>query len=368
MALPMKFPQYTAFSRPQWTRLPTKEPLSSDAKAEVKTDLRNYFTSYRRDGSFRMEAKFSWTSERMALTLNHSRPTKNLDPKQLKSICNKPTLLYWAFSAQRDDRCPLLPFGCIYKEWFRYHNNKPDIEFGHFFANPIRMTSTGPATIGGILEAHQALCDQVSTLLHNISRGKARELLMGSWPNTEHYRMLPLCRAIVVVLDQFEEDTEEEADGSISVDKASLRQTILMVSTGDDSGLSAPISFESIKAQTLPLARSDVPSISSINMVRVPLTTAVQFVADLERREEAAFPDSRHHSAMDSSLSPRKDGDTETFAFGADMWVDKIMQEAEEKGIDGVFETWESVRRVEARKRGEKFGEFGPYHFHAKWK
>ena len=202
------------------------------------------------------------------------------------------------------------------------------------------MTSPGPATIGDILEAHQALCDRVSTLLHKISRGKARELLMGSWPNNEHYRMLPLCRAIVVVLDQFE-DTEEEADGSISVAKAPLRQTILMVSTGDDSGLSAPISFESIKAQTVPLARSDVPSISSINMVRVPTTTAVQFVADLERREEAAFPDSRHHSAMDSSLSPRKDGDAETFAFSADMWVDKIMQEAEEKGIDGVFETWE---------------------------
>ena len=61
--------------------------------------------------------------------------------------------------------------------------------------------------------------------------------------------MLPLCRAIVVVLDQFEEDTEEEADGSISVDKASLRQTILMVSTGDDSGLSAPISLRVSKTK-----------------------------------------------------------------------------------------------------------------------
>lgn len=65
----------------------------------------------------------------------------------LRKFCNKPTVFYWAPSAQINDRCRLLPFACIYKEWFRYHNNDPNIEFGYFFAKPIRITSTGPETI-----------------------------------------------------------------------------------------------------------------------------------------------------------------------------------------------------------------------------
>ena len=260
-------PQFTAFSELEWTHHPTEESLSSDAKEEIRSDQKDYFVSYRRDGIFRMGTKFSWTGERMALILNTPEPTKGLDPKQPKSIFNKPTLLYWATSAQRGNTCPSLPFACIHKEWFRYHNNEPDIEFGHFFANPVRITCTGPSTIEGIIEAHRSVCDLASTLLYQISRGKARELLMGRWPDTKKYKLHPLCRAVVVVLDKLGAEPEVASDGFVSVDKASLKQSILMITTGDDTDLSALISLESINAQVLNLARSDIPPNSPITVV-----------------------------------------------------------------------------------------------------
>lgn len=79
-------------------------------------------------------------------------------------------MFYWARSAQKYGHCPLLIFGCIYKEWFRHES--PNIEFGHFFANPIRVASIGPTTIFAILQAHRSLCDQVSVLLGKIERGE----------------------------------------------------------------------------------------------------------------------------------------------------------------------------------------------------
>ena len=67
--------------------------------------------------------------------------------------------------------------------------------------------------------------------------------------------------------------------------------------------------------------------------------TAVHFIADLERREEAAFPGARHHSAIDILLNPKTFGNPGSIPLNADQWADHIMLEAEEKGIDGVYET-----------------------------
>lgn len=101
---------------------------------------------------------------------------------ELAGFWNKPTRLYGAHSAQEDGRCPLFIFACIYGEWFHYKH--PNIEFGHFFANPMRATSTGPTKISGILQAHRSLCDQASLLLGKIERGEIGKPYMSVWPNT----------------------------------------------------------------------------------------------------------------------------------------------------------------------------------------
>lgn len=94
--------------------------------------------------------------------LNASRDA--IDPVQLRKFCNKPTALCWAYSAQMDDRCPRLIFGCIYEEWSRCRNHEPRIDFEHFFANPVSITSAGPTTISGILEAYVYLYNKTQEL------------------------------------------------------------------------------------------------------------------------------------------------------------------------------------------------------------
>ena len=92
------------------------------------------------------------------------------------------------------------------------------------------------------------------------------------------------------------------------------------------------------------------------------LATAVRFVADLEQREEAAFSDSRDHSAaVDRSLCREISG-LDYIPLDADTFTNKLLQKAEEKGIDGDLETYVAVRRVKAAKRGEIYGELAPTH------
>jgi hypothetical protein len=93
-----------------------------------------------------------------------------------------------------------LIFGCINKEWNRCHNGEPNIEFGHFF---IRITGTGPSTMVGILEAHKALCDQVSFLLSREKEVFQKWPRSRYWPDSlRNYKQLPLCQAIVVTVDK----------------------------------------------------------------------------------------------------------------------------------------------------------------------
>ena len=350
---------------PHWISLPTEEPLTSGMEDEVRMALNEYYKFYRKDVNFRMNTKYCWMREQMILPLENSTARK-LEAREVSRFCNKPTFLYWAHAAQIKDRCPGLIFGCIYKRWFRHHNNDPNIEFGHFFANPIRITSTGPKSVTGILEAHKSLCDDISLTLRKVGQSEPGYTSY-PWPNPQYYKLLPICRAVIAVLDELGPEPDLDPDGFINLNTLSQKQSILIIRTGDESCLSAPISFESIATQSLPLARCDI--IGKYDAVRVPLSTAVGFVADLMHREETAFPNLRDSSLVDSSLSPPT-YDRDYKVYSAQAWVDKIMQEAEKKGIDNVSETADAVRRVKAAKRGEIFAKGGlsPYLFSGKWK
>ena len=257
-------------------------------------------------------------------------------------------------------------FGCIYKEWFRYHDEeKPDIKFGHFFASPVRIADDGPKTIPEMLEAHKAFCLRASSLLHQIYIGEASESWMGPWPSPQHYSVLPLCQVIIVVLDSGAElALARDSDGSISLDKVSQRETMLMIRTGDESRLSAPISFESISAQTVPLARSDIDANENIDAARVSLATAVRFIAGLQQRENEA--NGRKYSAGDGPLYPGLQHD-DLSVLSADAWADEMMQQADEKGIDNHHETLYAIRRLKAAKRGEVFDKIEPDYIDSKW-
>lgn len=190
---------------------------------------------------------------------------------------------------------------------------------------------------------------------------------MSYWPNTQDFKLLPICRAIVVILDELSPEKDLEPDGLIHLDDEMERQSVLLVLTGDDFGLSTPITFESLRAQSLPLARTDYNSSSDgTDAIRVSLALAVRFIAALERREEATFRESKSNT-IDGSLCP-------TAVFNgpvirsADEWANEIIKQAAEKGKENVYETRNAFRRIQAVQRGEEDryeSELPP--FNARW-
>lgn len=134
-----------------------------------------------------------------------------------------------------------------------------------------------------------------------------------------------------------------------------------MILTGDEIGLSAPISFEGVRSQSLPLLKADIAD--PVDIIRVSLRTAVRFIADLERREENAFPDLRP-SATDRSIGPG----TGNMSFGlisAEEWADEIMQRAEEEGAKNVCAMKSTARMMRAEQEGNghltpEFTNFSP--------
>lgn len=131
-----------------------------------------------REDIFRSDIKTFWMRERYPLTLA-SQGLTNLpyNATQLRLVCNKPTLLYWAHSALLRDSFQGFSFACIYTAWFHSHDNLPNLDFGHFFAGPMRILSTGPKSIAEILTAHKSICDRTTSILGKIARGEADLLL-----------------------------------------------------------------------------------------------------------------------------------------------------------------------------------------------
>ena len=305
----------------------------------------------------------------MCALKQNTEQSRAVGPLSLKRFCNKPTLLYYSPSAQEHDRVlyDLLVFACILKEWNRCHNEKPHIDFGHFVANPIRLASTGPTTIPAIITAYRSLNEQTALLLNRIKNGEAgdaKEFLMHQWPDPANYKLLPLCRAIILILDQQPNDDEDENDEYLYLDEAIAAFNVVMVLTGEDTALSEPISFDSIKGHALPLGRPNADG--WVNAIRVPMAVAVQFMADLLCKEEAFFPDLKPN-AIDRNLNP---GDYVGVvpAPNAEEWVDGVLQAADETGIDKVYSIWDIVKKIRATDRGEMCEPLVHDWFNRRWK
>ena len=241
-------------------------------------------------------------------------------------VCNKPTMLYWDVSAQlpEPNACPSIIFACIYKCWYRYHDNDPDLKFGKFFAQPFRITQTRPHTVPGILMAHAHLYDRAALDLESIKRGA--ESCLDKRSGWENFNLLPLSRAIIVLLDEPYSPPVFKVNNTVSLDDEVQRRTAVLVLTGFDQGLSCALSFDSIRSNALPLARDDVEATDS-NVVRVSLKTAVHFIAELQQREESAVSDPTGALTATKSESAKKDHGT-TMAKQADEHAEDILANA----------------------------------------
>jgi hypothetical protein len=110
---------------------------------------------FQREAHFRCMQKVVWTSKdcyRVVL-----RDVEGMVGDIIKEMCDKPTTLYWLQSAQsgaphaHEKSCMSGGiFAAIFEAWHR-SSVHPNIEFGHFFAAPVRITATGPLSIPQIL-------------------------------------------------------------------------------------------------------------------------------------------------------------------------------------------------------------------------
>lgn len=314
-------------------------------RAQLK---KNYYE--KREAGFGAGIKVYWKHETWMLKVVDLMP--EFHGWHLMQLCNKPTILYWELSAQGfDPRLGLgtgIVFACIYKCWFRCHGNNPDIDFGNFFAQPLQITPTGPQTIPEILKAHAHLYDRAASESRLIKDGDNGPIEQDQW---QDLHLLPLCRAIIVLLDEFLPPPERKRGETISLDDEMQRRIAVLVLTGDDRDLSAALNFDSIRSKSLPLARQDVSTAGSANVIRISLKTAVQFIAELQEREKKnASSSARRDSADTTPESTIGGGSVEVEK--ADAHVEDVLENALKSSYKW-GEVQYALEIVKAKERGE---------------
>lgn len=169
---------------------------------------------------------------------------------------------------------------------------------------------------------------------------------MSTCPTMINSRLLPLSRAIIAILDQLPPGVDVYPDGRICLERKKHMFNCLLVLAGDNAGLSRRVTFDRLRTQALPLARSDYrPGDDGVDVIRVSLAAAVRFIADLEREKEAASRETQS-SAVELSLCPKVGGWGPPIA-SADKWINEVMRQAADKGKENVSEIRHAMQRIE---------------------
>jgi hypothetical protein len=94
--------------------------------------------------------------------------------------------------------------------------------------------------VSDAIETHQSLCSQIKgfKLTFDNLDGQLKfpnevSYLPENWPQRDHYRLLPVFRALIIILDHKIVDPLSDTD-----------PTVKIVLTGMTDGLSAPITFD----------------------------------------------------------------------------------------------------------------------------
>jgi hypothetical protein len=224
--------------------------------------------------------------------LRVSYPPQQIVLNHLQDCCNKFTAIY--LSEPGCNRQYIV--NLIYKQWFKGH--KTDVEFGAYPGKLIIPLPPNSQAISDIIERHRLICAQVEEFQQMLKTydGKSELPNVGpffdvDWRNQQFYRLLPLFRAMILVIDHKIWDSKSD-------------QSVKMVLTGNSDGLSAPIKFDTIFGRG-----TFIESSSSNHVFQTSLKTAIRFVIRLEQRELRAFGDplERERSRFDlSAYEPYK--------------------------------------------------------------
>ncbi|KAF4976144.1 hypothetical protein FZEAL_7163 [Fusarium zealandicum] len=318
-----------------------------------------YKTWWRRDGT-------------MTCVRRRHLPARGIAPRDVIQFLNKEILVYFeSISVDADDGAKIARY--IYREWLRLHHGRPPFQRDGFFAKAVQISDKGPRNLQQLSTFHKGLCQQLSTHLDDLvdfypsTWSKAVKppffepvpsRKIQSWRD-HGYIMRHLFRALYMVVDSqaLAEPAEpgparQDHDKWIfyheGVSERSLaRCTVLLVKTGDEAHLDAPISFLPLFDAGLAshVDRQDYSGAFEETAVRVKLDVAVRFVRDLLRKEEEALDD------IGRAAQELRD-EQETFCKA---WVDKVMTHSHEVGLDNNGYAWVALRRALARMNSEAF-------------
>jgi hypothetical protein len=274
-----------------------------------------------------------------------------------KEMCNKPTTFYWLQSAQTGapdahEKSIMSGgiFAAIYEEWHRSSVN-PNIEFGHFFAAPVRIAGTGPSSLTQILEAHASLCAQAQHISLDM----------------DNYSVHPLLPAVILVCDRLASDVEYGPDGYVSLRELVRTQTVLVILTGTNrTGSGIHVTLDRLEPFALPIERDDA---TGLDIVRVLLNIAVNFVTELEGRidEQQETSDRTLDTSPCHHATPV--GYNHDITYDSSIWAQVMRAEAMKIGFKKLWDTKFAAVRVHAHLSGQNSTcELEHVPFNQRWK
>ncbi|KAG4430118.1 hypothetical protein IFR05_014402 [Cadophora sp. M221] len=251
--------------------------MASQSNPQERMD---FLRLIRRDAGigYRRGIEKTWSQFPFVLTPTLPLPFVHWDT--LQDLCNKSVGIYWTKPRPGIRHNPRFLEQFIYDTWARGRIHKRDLEFGRYVAKlvmlgwPDRLASTNE-----VLDVHRALIERYEETQPKIPlmdendryslqyHGKINTL------RSEYFKIRPLFRALIIILENpnFSDAPNQE---------------VLLVRTGAEDGLSAPIDFEALSGK-------------GNDSVTVTLETALRFVIQLHEREAAAFPETEHSYVHD---------------------------------------------------------------------
>lgn len=278
-------------------------------------------------------------------------------------FCNKATVFYWTRGAQYGPQAGRIILGGIWNAWCNALKGEPRMELDEFFATPVGLRDDQPATILDILEAHESLCSEVRKAMEarNVKAFDSKTPILA---DPKYFKLYPICEALITVFDQYTPVVEPKTDGKGDrlYEDVANKQNILLVRTGNEDKLSAPINFDKLKDFSLPLGRDE--DMGATDIIRVPLLDGVRFVADLLHREQAAF---RKSAVYGPTMSRQRDHPTEKWRIQSLDSANKRLARVQSEGTIPRSSSAKTVRKALYLDESESQLFSEPYPFWVGW-
>ncbi len=206
--------------------------------------------------------------------------------------------------ARREQLCPFDFCRGWLTRWVRFRPYRSEIDWGQFLAQVLRIhedpagpalsATDGPVKVARVASSiSRALCARIDTVQQKIGYRPNRIITRAEMEalkaelgftqmhpvgiiNPKFISLQPLFRALAIVIRSADYTTSTPSIAEVPV---------LIVLTGVEDGLSAPITFDSIADKIKVHHRIE----DSIQVAETSLATAVSFAMDLEKREVSAF-------------------------------------------------------------------------------